>query len=118
MNDQIQDLLRHSRVKVTFGSGSLDKLGSIAADLGGTRILLVTDPGILAAGYPERAAQSLRDAGLEVTIFRGVKENPTTGHVTAGVNVARSLGINLIVGLGGGSAMDAAKGVNFILTNG
>jgi alcohol dehydrogenase len=115
---QYTELLTHSRVRVTFGDGTLSRLGAITAETGGTRVLLVTDPGILRAGHADRAAQSLRDAGIEVTLFHGVKENPSTGHVAAGVSVAQSLGINCIVGLGGGSAMDAAKGINFILTNG
>ncbi len=90
----------------------------MAVEEGATRVLLVTDPGIVAAGHADRAAQSLRDAGVEVTIFHGVEENPTTEHVAAGVRIARDLGINAIVGVGGGSSMDAAKGINFILTNG
>lgn len=113
----IPEILKHSRVHVVFGDGSLRKLGAIAVEEGATRVLLVTDPGIVAAGHADRAAQSLREAGVEVTIFHGVEENPTTEHVDAGVRIARDLGIDFIVGLGGGSSMDAAKGINFILTN-
>ena len=72
----------------------------------------------MAAGHVERALDSLQNAGLEVTIFDGVEENPTTLHVDAGVKVARNHSIDFLVGLGGGSAMDCAKGINFILTNG
>ncbi|RIK67353.1 MAG: alcohol dehydrogenase [Planctomycetota bacterium] len=112
------ELLRHSQVRVVFAAGSVSKLGTIAVEEGATRVLLVTDPGLVAAGHADRAAASLRDAGVEVTLFHGIRENPTTGHVTAGVQVAQQLGIDFIVGLGGGSAMDCAKGINFILTNG
>ncbi|QDV92125.1 NAD-dependent methanol dehydrogenase [Phycisphaerae bacterium RAS2] len=114
----IADLLQHSAVRVTFGAGTLHKLGEIAVELGGTRVLLVTDPGIRRAGHADRGAEILRDAGLEVTVFHDVHENPTTHVVDAGVRIARELGIDLIVGLGGGSSMDAAKGINFLLTNG
>lgn len=114
----LADLLQHSAVRVTFGAGALRRLGEIAVELGGTRVLLVTDPGIRRAGHADRGAEMLRDAGLEVTIFHDVHENPTTHVVDAGVRVARELGIDLIVGLGGGSSMDAAKGINFLLTNG
>jgi alcohol dehydrogenase len=103
---------------VAFGSGSLNHLGEIIVDEGGARILLVTDSGIVDAGHVDRAVRSLRDAEVEVTVFSGVQENPTTEHVAAGVKVARELGIDFLVGLGGGSSMDCAKGVNFILTNG
>lgn len=114
----LADLLQHSSVRVTFGAGALRKLGEIAVELGGTRVLLVTDPGVRRAGHADRGAEILRDAGLEVTIFHDVHENPTTQVVDAGLQIARELGINLIVGLGGGSSMDAAKGINFLLTNG
>lgn len=114
----IADLLQHSAVRVTFGAGTLRRLGEIAVELGGTRIMLVTDPGIRRAGHADRGAEILREAGLEVTIFHDVHENPTTHVVDAGVRIARELGIDLIVGLGGGSSMDAAKGINFLLTNG
>ncbi|HUN80269.1 MAG TPA: iron-containing alcohol dehydrogenase, partial [Phycisphaerae bacterium] len=112
------DIIRHSRVRLIFGAGEIRRLGSLVVDEGGTRALLVTDPGIIRAGHVDRAANSMREAGVEVTVFSGVEENPTTHHVEAGVSVARDLGINFIVGLGGGSSMDAAKGINFALTNG
>ncbi len=88
-------------------------------ELGGGRVLIVTDPGIVKVGIVERAVRSLRQASLEVCVFEGTEENPTTRHVEAGVHFAKAQGeVDLIVGLGGGSAMDCAKGVNLILTNG
>ncbi|MCG8407457.1 MAG: iron-containing alcohol dehydrogenase [Phycisphaerales bacterium] len=116
--DALPDVLRESGVRIVFGAGSLNRLGAVAADEGATRVLLVSDPGIVRAGHVERALFSLREAGLEVTVFDGVEENPTTDHVAAGVQVARELGIDFLIGLGGGSSMDCAKGINFILTNG
>jgi alcohol dehydrogenase len=107
-----------SRVRVVFGPGSLCRLGELAAGAGGGRVLLVTDPGIVRAGHVARGVESIRGAGVQVTVFDGVEENPTTAHVAAGVQAARATGVDLLVGLGGGSSMDAAKGINFILTNG
>jgi alcohol dehydrogenase len=107
-----------SQVRVVFGTGGLDRLGAIARDERATRVLLVTDPGIVATGHVERGLRSLQEAGLEVAVFDGVGENPTTEHVAAGVQVARAFGIDLLVGLGGGSSMDCAKGINLIHTNG
>ena len=104
--------------RVVFGVGVLDRLGEVARELGGTRALLVTDPGLWAAGHPQRAAASLRAAGLEVVVFDAVEENPTTRHVAAALEAARAGRIDLIVAVGGGSSMDCAKGVNFLLTNG
>jgi alcohol dehydrogenase len=108
----------HTPTRVVFGPGSMNRLGELARDLGDTRVLLVTDPGLEAAGHPQRATHSLKDAGLEVFLFDDVEENPTSKHVEAGVQFARSLNIDLIVSVGGGSAMDCAKGINFLLTNG
>src|SRR5437879_1218376 len=108
----------HSPTRVVFGPGSLNRLGELARELGDTRVLLVTDPGLKQAGHPQRAVESLRQAGLEVFLFDGVEPNPTDTHVQAGAEFARPLNIDLIVSVGGGSSMDCAKGINFILTNG
>jgi alcohol dehydrogenase class IV len=104
--------------RVVFGAGTLARLGEVTRELGGSRVLLVTDPGLWAAGHPQRAAASLRDAGLEVFIYDAVEENPTTRTVAAALESARRSRIDLIAAVGGGSSMDCAKGVNFLLTNG
>jgi alcohol dehydrogenase len=108
----------HPLTRVVFGAGTLDRLGELTRELGGTRVLLVTDPGLEAAGHPQRALASLRDAGLEVSVFDAVEENPTTQHVDQGVAMARAGRIDFLVAVGGGSSMDCAKGINFLLTNG
>src|SRR5204862_3315953 len=92
--------------RVVFGPGTLNRLGELARELGGTRVLLVTDPGLEAAGHPQRALVSLHRAGLESWVFDGVEENPTTLHVQAGVEQARARRIDLLVAVGGGSSMD------------
>lgn len=103
--------------RVIFGAGTLAQLGEAARPLG-RRALLVTDPGLEHVGHPQRAAGVLREAGLEVYLFDGVKENPTEHEVRDGVEVARRHEVDLLVAVGGGSAMDCAKGINFLLTNG
>ncbi|HLU50480.1 MAG TPA: iron-containing alcohol dehydrogenase [Planctomycetota bacterium] len=105
----------HPLTRVIYGPGRLDDLGTVARELGARRVLVVTDPGIVRAGHAPRAVESLRRAGIETVLFDGVEENPTTRHVRAGTEVARSAEVDLIVGVGGGSAMDCAKGINFIL---
>ncbi len=101
-----------------FGAGTLDGVGELARELGGRRVLVVSDPDIDAVGYRARAAVSLEAAGLTSTVFTAVDQNPTTEHVDACLESAKENDVDLIVGLGGGSAMDCAKGVNFLLTNG
>jgi alcohol dehydrogenase len=108
----------HTPTRVKFGPGTLGSLGELARELGARRVLLVTDHGLEAAGHPQRAQGSLENAGLEVCVFDEVEENPTSRHVEAGAMFARPLGIDLIVSVGGGSAMDCAKGINFLVTNG
>jgi alcohol dehydrogenase len=107
-----------SRVQVVFGPGNLARIGEIAKAQGGSRVLLVTDPGIKEAGHVERAVRALYKAGLPVKVFDEVGENPTTIHVGKGVITSKAFEPDLIIGLGGGSSMDCAKGINFILTNG
>jgi alcohol dehydrogenase len=104
--------------RVVFGPGTLMRLGELTREHGGKRVLLVTDPGLEEAGHPQRAEQSLREAGLEVFLFDGVQENPTTKTVAGGLEFAKKQRVDFIVAIGGGSAMDTAKGVNFLLTNG
>jgi alcohol dehydrogenase len=104
--------------RLVAGAGTLARLGELARELGGTRVLLVTDPGLEAAGHPQRALDALRQAKLETFVFDGVEENPTTKHVQQGLELARAMKIDLLVAVGGGSSMDCAKGINFLYTNG
>jgi len=106
------------RTRLVFGAGCLDRLGELAAGLGGRRVLLVTDAGIVRAGHAARAVSRLQAAGLAVTVFDAVRENPTTLDVARGLEAARGAQVDLFVGLGGGSSIDTAKGVNFLLTQG
>lgn len=109
---------RTPRTRLVFGCGSLARLGELARELGGKRVLLVTDRGIVGAGHVARAVDALRGAGVDAVVFDGVRENPTTVDVAHCLAVARESGVDLMVGIGGGSSMDTAKGANFLLTNG
>ncbi len=106
------------RTRVVFGAGSLGRVAELSRELGGSRVLLVTDKGLKAAGHEARTLKLLSDAGLSVTIFDDVQPNPTTDDVDRGLAVARAAHVDVIIGLGGGSSMDTAKGINFLLTNG
>src|SRR6516164_1935622 len=106
------------RTKLIFRPGAVARIGEPAKEIGARKVLLVTDPGIVSAGHAERVTKLLETAGLTVTCFDGVEENPSTLCVEKCVEVARHSSIDTIVGLGGGSSMDTAKGCNFILTNG
>ncbi|MDP6858301.1 MAG: iron-containing alcohol dehydrogenase [Verrucomicrobiales bacterium] len=107
-----------TETKVDFGRGSVSRLADHVKSLGGTKVLLVTDPGIAEAGHMEWVMMILTKAGIDVLSYTDVRENPTTEDVSSCVDKAKDQGIDLIVGLGGGSSLDTAKGCNFILTNG
>ena len=104
--------------RLVFGNDSVEKIGRMVGELGGTKVLLVTDPGIVKAGHAGRVAQALATEGIAFSIFDQVRENPTTRDVDRCVAAARKERINFLIGLGGGSSMDTAKGCNFILSNG
>ena len=108
----------HPATRVLFGVNRIDRIGELARELGGSHVLLCTDAGIREAGHEDRAIGALTAAGLKVTIFDDIHSNPTTEDVNRGVAVARDANVDLLVGLGGGSSMDCAKGINFVLTNG
>src|SRR6266481_164434 len=106
------------RTRIVFGLNSVVRVGEIARGLGAKVVLVVTDPGIVTAGHADRVEHILQSCGLGVLVFDEVHENPTTRDVDKCLQVAKSAGIDTIIGLGGGSSMDTAKGCNLLLTNG
>jgi alcohol dehydrogenase len=107
----------HARTRVVFGARSVARVGALTAEFG-RRALLVADPGIVAAGYVAQVRGLLERAGLDVVTFHDFGENPDSAMVARGRDIAAPHGIDVIVALGGGSSLDCAKGINFVLTNG
>lgn len=103
--------------RIVSGSGTLARLGELASPMG-RRALVVTDKGILAAGHVNRGIDSLRAAGVDVELFDGAQENPTNRDIENGLQFAHAFRPDLLVGLGGGSSMDCAKGINFVYSGG
>jgi alcohol dehydrogenase len=108
----------HPHTRLLSGPGTFQQLGKLAAELGFRRTLLVADHGMRKAGYADRAARLLADEHIESFPFDGFAENPDTAMCEAGRQFAAPLAIDSIIGLGGGSSLDCAKGINFVLTNG
>jgi len=107
-----------NRTRVVFGAGSIKRLGELASELGFRRTLLAADRGLVASGHVDEALEPLRARGIEVIRFHEFEANPDTAIIEAGREFAAGLELDSIIGLGGGSSLDCAKGINFLLTNG
>ncbi len=94
---------------VNFGPGRLGQIGAIVRAQIGTRVMLVTDPGMIATGIVARATEALAAAAVEVTIFKDVEADPPETVVLAAVAAAVEARVEGIIGLGGGSSLDVAK---------
>lgn len=104
--------------RIEFGNGLSKRVGEEAKALGGTRALVVTDPGVRAAGLLDPVLQQLTDADLVVMVFDEVAPNPRDTSVAKGAELATAEGCDLLVAVGGGSPMDTAKGIGVIQTHG
>jgi alcohol dehydrogenase len=107
-----------SRTRVLFRQGALDSLGTLARELNFTRTLLVADRGLVEAGYVERAYELLIKDDVEVFAFHDFDVNPDESMIERGRRFAAPFKVDSIIGLGGGSSLDCAKGINFLLTCG
>lgn len=106
------------RTRVIFGPGVVERLGEVAREVGFRRTLLVADRGLVNSGHVDEALTPLHRASVEVFGFHDFEVNPDGQMVQAGRDFAAPLKIDSIIGLGGGSSLDCAKGINFLLTNG
>jgi alcohol dehydrogenase len=104
--------------RLVVGRGTIIRLGMLARELGATRVLVASDPGVVRAGHTAAGLAALESSGIAATVFDQFGENPTTTQVEAGTALAREFRPDLLVGLGGGSSMDCAKGINFLLSCG
>ncbi|MFZ9936634.1 MAG: iron-containing alcohol dehydrogenase [Luteolibacter sp.] len=103
--------------RIIFGAGRLAELPECLASLGSKHVLIVTDPGIVAAGHVARATACLAAAGIRAFVFEDSRGNPTETDIEDCRDFARSINPDVLIGLGGGSSMDTAKGCNFLLHN-
>ncbi len=106
------------RTRVVFGAGAISRLGELSGELNFRRTLLVADRGLVDSGHVAEAVTPLRAAGIEVVEFHDFDVNPDTRMIEGGRDFSASLNIDSIIALGGGSSLDCAKGINFLLTNG
>jgi alcohol dehydrogenase class IV len=101
----------YAPTEIFFGWGCLSQIGGIALRYGKKALVVTGHSSPARAGLYERVKKLLADAGVESCCFDGVIPNPTTGVVSAGAQAAKDFGAQLVIGLGGGSSMDAAKAI-------
>ncbi|MEJ2641757.1 MAG: iron-containing alcohol dehydrogenase [Desulfosarcinaceae bacterium] len=104
--------------EIVYGPGALQLAGQHTRNFGGTKVLLVTDEGVAAAGWSGRVAASLEESGVDHVVFSAVTPNPKDHEVMGGAELYARKGCDLILAVGGGSPMDAAKGIGIIVGNG
>ena len=104
--------------RVFYGWGASAQIGDRLTELGATKVLLVSDPGVAGAGIVDTVSAAIESVGIEVVRYLGVQPNPTVANVEAGQALYVTNLCDGIVGVGGGSAMDAAKGVGVVASNG
>ena len=100
-----------------FGRGARAELVNEIKTRGFKKVLVVTDKSLVACGVTKKVTDVLDGAGVEYTVYSEVKPNPTVKNVQDGVEVCRTYGADVIVAVGGGSAIDTAKGIAIIMTN-
>jgi alcohol dehydrogenase len=106
------------RTRVIFGPGSVERVGHLARDLRFERALLVADAGVVQAGHLATVQRSLEAAGVTIFPFSAFGENPDSAAIAAGAHFARPHHVDSIVAVGGGSSLDCAKGIAFLVSNG
>lgn len=104
--------------EVIFGSGSIKQVGESCIRLGAQKILIVTDPGVVESGWLELVVKSCHEVGLSYSIFSDLTTNPKDFEVKKGLTQYLNAECDAILGVGGGSAIDVAKAIAILATNG
>jgi len=103
--------------KIILGVAAAEQVGNEAKSLGGQKVLIITDPGVARVGLVEKIQEALISEKLIVGIFDRVELEPPARVIDECADLVRKEGYDLIVGLGGGSSLDTAKGVSVVGTN-
>lgn len=114
----MNELRKFVAPEFVFGEGALSFVGRYARNFGALKVLVVSDPGVIAAGWCRKVVDNLEQAGIPSVVFSDVSPNPRAGQVMKGAEFYLGNGCDVIVAVGGGSVMDCAKGIGIVSTNG
>jgi alcohol dehydrogenase class IV len=117
MHSRRPDLQKFVAPEIVFGLGALHLAGQYGRNLGGSKALVVSDPGVRAAGWVEQVLASVEGAGLEATLFTQVTPKPRIEEIAAGAIVYAERGCDIIIAVGGGSSIDCAKCIGLVAAN-
>jgi alcohol dehydrogenase class IV len=104
-------------VGIRFGAGAITQLPEVISGLNKSKVLIITDPGVAAAGVLAKVEAILKSAGIQSVSFAEIKPNPNTILIDAAAKVGIEFGADTVVALGGGSSLDSAKGVALVVAN-
>jgi len=116
-NQQSKTHVFYSPTKIVVGLNSASLVAGEVKQFGGRRVLVVTDPGVVAADLIAPIASSLKSGNVDCVIYDGVEPEPPSRVIDRGAEVFQSEGCDLVLGLGGGSSLDVAKGISILAAN-
>ena len=117
MDASCDTLLKFEIPEIIYGLGSLSQIGQCAKRLGGERVLLVTDPGVIEHGWVDESIKYLEKQSLKHVVFDNVVTNPRCFQVAQGATLYHQKKCDVIIAVGGGSPMDTAKGIAIVVSN-
>ena len=102
---------------IEFGAGKISEIGNLVKSKGAKKVLVVTDKGLVDAGVLPKVTSHLDDAGIDYAVFDEIEPNPIDTTADKGGKLARDIKAEVIIGVGGGSAIDSAKAISLLATN-
>lgn len=115
--DSTETVFTWAAPPLKFGNGALDEIGLEVTALGATSCLIITDPGVMDTGIPERVRALVLACRIKCEVFDGVAVEPTDASINTAVTYARQQDWDCYIAIGGGSAIDTAKAVNLLTTH-
>ena len=115
--DQTNTHIFYSPNKVIIGMNTADLVAEEAKQLGGDKVMVVTDPGVIQAELTGSIEDAMQAAGIDYVIYDNVEPDPPARVIDEGAEVFRQQGCNLVLGIGGGSSLDASKGISILAGN-